>query len=238
MCARKKPPKFLPISSTPQPERRQPPQRRHSIEKETPTNVRQFLPPSRQSSRSLEEFCYPVECLALTVEEVMHIRQVLVKAELEKYQQYKDVYTALKKGKARVLTVLQKGKLHSVEFPVHLFATLPIPELTLTFVWDDRCGCPPSHIPLYPSSRWDLLPCKGGKVVRGQKNSPLVTIGHFGVSPGEQGSGASRASSDSSRRSLVLANKRARLKRKTQSFYMSSAGPSEYCPSERTINEI
>ncbi|EGW00722.1 Protein spire-like 1 [Cricetulus griseus] len=121
MCTRKKPPKFLPISSTPQPERRQPPQRRHSIEKETPTNVRQFLPPSRQSSRSLvrstavpeqgghalltrhfefqEEFCYPVRCLALTVEEVMHIRQVLVKAELEKYQQYKDVYTALKKGK-------------------------------------------------------------------------------------------------------------------------------------------
>lgn len=47
------PPKFLPISSTPQPERRQPPQRRHSIEKETPTNVRQFLPASRQSSRSL-----------------------------------------------------------------------------------------------------------------------------------------------------------------------------------------
>ncbi|KAI5935804.1 Protein spire1 [Manis javanica] len=157
VSAKKKPPKFLPISSTPQPERRQPPQRRHSIEKETPTNVRQFLPPSKQSSRSLvpritsvwprtpfrplfstiqtasllsshpfeaamfgaagamyylceraftsrwksskEEFCYPVECLALTVEEVMHIRQVLVKAELEKYQQYKDVYTALKKGK-------------------------------------------------------------------------------------------------------------------------------------------
>lgn len=46
-----------------------------------------------------EEFCYPVECLALTVEEVMHIRQVLVKAELEKFQQYKDVYAALKKGK-------------------------------------------------------------------------------------------------------------------------------------------
>lgn len=42
----------------------------------------------------------------------------------------------------------------------------------------------------------------------------------------------------SSRRSLSLANKRARLKRKTQSFYMSSPGSSEYCPSERTINEI
>lgn len=40
-----------------------------------------------------------MECLTLTVEEVMHIRQVLVKAELEKFQQYKDVYNALKKGK-------------------------------------------------------------------------------------------------------------------------------------------
>lgn len=47
------PPMFLPISSTPQPERRQVAQRRHSIEKETPTNVRQFLPPTRQSSKSL-----------------------------------------------------------------------------------------------------------------------------------------------------------------------------------------
>lgn len=50
-----------------------------------------------------EEFCYPVECLTLTVEEVMHIRQVLVKAELEKFQQYKDVYNALKKGKVNSL---------------------------------------------------------------------------------------------------------------------------------------
>ncbi|XP_016893712.1 protein spire homolog 1 isoform X2 [Cynoglossus semilaevis] len=96
---KKTPPMFLPISSTPQPERRQTPQRRHSIEKETPTNVRQFLPPSKQSSRSLEEFCFPVECLSLTVEEVMHIRQVLVKAELEKFQQYKEIYNAMKKGK-------------------------------------------------------------------------------------------------------------------------------------------
>nr|XP_046256308.1 protein spire homolog 1 isoform X1 [Scatophagus argus] len=96
---KKTPHMFLPISSTPQPERRQTPQRRHSIEKETPTNVRQFQPPSKQSSKSLEEFCFPVECLSLTVEEVMHIRQVLVKAELEKFQQYKDIYNAMKKGK-------------------------------------------------------------------------------------------------------------------------------------------
>ncbi|KAK1895686.1 Protein spire like 1 [Dissostichus eleginoides] len=99
-CAvgKKTPPMFLPISSTPQPERRKTPQRRHSIEKETPTNVRLFQPPSKKSSKSLE-FCFPVECLSLTVEEVMHIRQVLVKAELEKFQQYKDVYNAMKKGK-------------------------------------------------------------------------------------------------------------------------------------------
>uniref|UniRef100_A0A668T2Y8 KIND domain-containing protein n=1 Tax=Oreochromis aureus TaxID=47969 RepID=A0A668T2Y8_OREAU len=99
VLGKKTPPMFLPISSTPQPERRQTPQRRHSIEKETPTNVRPFQPPSKQSSKSLEEFCFPVECLSLTVEEVMHIRQVLVKAELEKFQQYKDIYNAMKKGK-------------------------------------------------------------------------------------------------------------------------------------------
>ncbi|XP_061804989.1 protein spire homolog 1 isoform X1 [Nerophis lumbriciformis] len=96
---KKTPPLFLPISSTPQPERRQTPQRRHSIEKETPTNVRLFQRPSKQNSKSLEEFGFPVECLSLTVEEVMHIRQVLVKAELEKFQQYKEIYTAMKKGK-------------------------------------------------------------------------------------------------------------------------------------------
>ncbi|GAB1301833.1 Protein spire homolog 1 [Apodemus speciosus] len=320
MCSRKKPPKFLPISSTPQPERRQPPQRRHSIEKETPTNVRQFLPPSRQSSRSLvpritsvwprtpfrplfstiqtasllsshpfeaamfgvagamyylferaftsrwkpskpagaEEFCYPVECLALTVEEVMHIRQVLVKAELEKYQQYKDVYTALKKGKLCFCCRTRRFSFFTWSYTCQFCKSVA-----------KRCGCLPSHIPLYLSSLWDLLPCKGGKVVQGQKSPPLVTIGRFEVSPGFSSKSKSVDKSDeelqfpkefmedwstmevcvdckkfiseiisSSRRSLVLANKRARLKRKTQSFYMSSAGPSEYCPSERTINEI
>lgn len=47
-----------------------------------------------------------------------------------------------------------------------------------------RCGCLPSHTLLYLSSLWDLLPCKGGKAVRGQKNPPLVTIGLFEVLPG------------------------------------------------------
>ena len=69
-----------------------------------------------------------MECLALTVEEVMHIRQVLVKAELEKYQQYKDVYTALKKGKVglnlwRLQSLLREAGRTSLPF-THLFLTL------------------------------------------------------------------------------------------------------------------
>uniref|UniRef100_A0A3B3DFN9 Spire-type actin nucleation factor 1a n=1 Tax=Oryzias melastigma TaxID=30732 RepID=A0A3B3DFN9_ORYME len=104
---KKAPPKFLPVSATPQPEKHHTAIRRHSIEKEAPTCIRPLVAPSRQISKSLrmgdpstkEEFSYPVEGLALTVEEVMHIRQVLVKAELEKFQQYKEIYTALKKGK-------------------------------------------------------------------------------------------------------------------------------------------
>lgn len=37
----------------------------------------------------------------------MHIRQVLVKAELEKFQQYRDVYNALKKGKVSHKLIVQ-----------------------------------------------------------------------------------------------------------------------------------
>lgn len=78
-----------------------------------------------------EEFCYPVECLALTVEEVMHIRQVLVKAELEKYQQYKDVYTALKKGKVGLslwrLQSLSREAGHT-GLPSYTFVSYPVLE--------------------------------------------------------------------------------------------------------------
>lgn len=42
----------------------------------------------------------------------------------------------------------------------------------------------------------------------------------------------------SSRRSLCVASKRARLNRKTQSFYMSSSHSVNFMPSERTINEV
>lgn len=263
ICSKKKPPKFLPISSTPQPERRQPPQRRHSIEKETPTNVRQFLPPSRQSSRSLEEFCYPVECLALTVEEVMHIRQVLVKAELEKYQQYKDVYTALKKGKLCFCCRTRRFSFFTWSYTCQ-FCKRPV---------CSQC-CKKMRLPSKPYSTLPIFSLGPSALQRGESCSrsekpstghhrPLRSITRFSSksksvdksdeelqfpkefmedwSTMEVCVDCKKFISEiisSSRRSLVLANKRARLKRKTQSFYMSSAGPSEYCPSERTINEI
>ncbi|XP_058412747.1 protein spire homolog 1 isoform X2 [Diceros bicornis minor] len=262
VSTRKKPPKFLPISSTPQPERRQPPQRRHSIEKETPTNVRQFLAPSKQSSRSLEEFCYPVECLALTVEEVMHIRQVLVKAELEKYQQYKDVYTALKKGKLCFCCRTRRFSFFTWSYTCQ-FCKRPV---------CSQC-CKKMRLPSKPYSTLPIFSLgpsalqRGESCMRPEKPStghhrPLRSIARFSKSKSVDKSDeelqfpkelmedwstmevcvdCKKFISEiisSSRRSLVLANKRARLKRKTQSFYMSSPGPSEYCPSERTINEI
>nr|XP_009937248.1 PREDICTED: protein spire homolog 1 [Opisthocomus hoazin] len=259
--SRKMPPKFLPISSTPQPERRQPPQRRHSIEKETPTNVRQFLPPSKQSSRSLEEFCYPVECLALTVEEVMHIRQVLVKAELEKYQQYKDVYTALKKGKLCFCCRTRRFSFFTwsytcqfckrpvcsqcckkMRLPSKPYSTLPIFSLgpsTLqrgeSFMRPDK-PCTSHHRSLRSMSR---LTSRSKSVDKSHEEFPTELMEDWSTM--EVCVDCKKFISEiisSSRRSLSLANKRARLKRKTQSFYMSSPGTSEYCPSERTINEI
>ncbi|XP_062923101.1 protein spire homolog 2 isoform X3 [Mobula hypostoma] len=47
----------------------------------------------------MEEFSHPVESLALTVEEIINVRKVLVKAEMEKFLQNKDLYNGLKKGK-------------------------------------------------------------------------------------------------------------------------------------------
>uniref|UniRef100_A0A8C6U2E1 Spire-type actin nucleation factor 2 n=1 Tax=Neogobius melanostomus TaxID=47308 RepID=A0A8C6U2E1_9GOBI len=48
---------------------------------------------------SEDEFSHPVESLALTVDEVINVRRVLVKAEMEKYLQSKELYNNLKKGK-------------------------------------------------------------------------------------------------------------------------------------------
>ncbi|MEE6464541.1 hypothetical protein FKM82_006290 [Ascaphus truei] len=260
---RKTPPKFLPISSTPQPERRQPPQRRHSIEKETPTNVRQFLPPSRQSSRSLEEFCYPVECLALTVEEVMHIRQVLVKAELEKFQQHKDVYSALKKGKLCFCCRTKRFSLFTwsytcqfckrpvcsqcckkMRLPSKPYSTLPIFSLgPSTLQRGDSFLRPekPSTSHHRPLKSLPKLSSKSKSVDKSDDELQFPKELMEDWSTMEVCVDCKKFISEiisSSRRSLTLANKRARLKRKTQSFYMSSTGSSEFRPIERTINEI
>lgn len=40
-----------------------------------------------------------MESLALTVEEVINVRRVLVKAEMEKFLQSKELYNNLKRGK-------------------------------------------------------------------------------------------------------------------------------------------
>lgn len=53
----------------------------------------------RPTSRVQEEFSHPVESLALTVDEVINVRRVLVKAEMEKFLQSKELYNNLKKGK-------------------------------------------------------------------------------------------------------------------------------------------
>ncbi|XP_059832528.1 protein spire homolog 1-like isoform X8 [Hypanus sabinus] len=266
---KKSPSMFLPISSTPQPERRKAPQRRHSIEKETPTNVRQFLPPTRQSSKSLEEFCYPVECLALTVEEVMHIRQVLVKAELEKYQQYKDIYTALKKGKLCFCCRTKRFSIFTWSYTCQ-FCKRPV---------CSQC-CKKMRLPSKPYSNLPIFSLgpsampKEGKVIKPEK-MPSSRRRHDGQQKGLVRFPSVSKSSEktteslefpkelmedwstmevcvdckkfiseiisSSRRSLVLANKRARLKRKTQSFYMSSTSTLEFrlaTPKERTIKEV
>ncbi|XP_066546577.1 protein spire homolog 1 [Amia ocellicauda] len=260
---KKTPPKFLPISSTPQPERRQQPQRRHSIEKETPTNVRQFMPPTRQSSKSLEEFCYPVECLALTVEEVMHIRQVLVKAELEKFQQYKDVYNALKKGKLCFCCRTKRFSFFTwsytcqfckrpvcsqcckkMRLPSKPYANLPIYSLGSTTLPKEEAG-PRAEKPSTSHHRHHSLHRTVSRFTKSvEKSKEEVEL------PKEltEDWSAMEVCVDckkfiseiisSSKRSLSLATKRARLKRKTQSFYMSSPNAAEYRPSERTIKEV
>ncbi|XP_053905374.1 protein spire homolog 2 isoform X2 [Malaclemys terrapin pileata] len=55
--------------------------------------------PDSSSKHLWLEFSHPVESLALTVEEMMDVRRVLVKAEMEKFLPSKELYNSLKKGK-------------------------------------------------------------------------------------------------------------------------------------------
>lgn len=63
-----------------------------------------------------EEFSHPVESLALTVDEVINVRRVLVKAEMEKFLQSKELYSNLKKGKVRIPRLsLQRNRPHCLK---------------------------------------------------------------------------------------------------------------------------
>ncbi|XP_067392802.1 protein spire homolog 2 [Emydura macquarii macquarii] len=55
--------------------------------------------PDSRSKHLWLEFSHPVESLALTVEEMINVRRVLVKAEMEKFLQSKELYSSLRKGK-------------------------------------------------------------------------------------------------------------------------------------------
>ncbi|KAG5848770.1 hypothetical protein ANANG_G00102940 [Anguilla anguilla] len=63
--------------------------------------VKEVGSPNQESYKPqwMEEFSHPVESLALTVDEVINVRRVLVKAEMEKFLQSKDLYNNLRKGK-------------------------------------------------------------------------------------------------------------------------------------------
>ncbi|XP_032390928.1 protein spire homolog 1 isoform X2 [Etheostoma spectabile] len=289
VTGKKAPPKFLPVSATPArqaSDKRQSPQRRHSIEKEAPTSVCPFVPPSRQSSKSLveatsgaqgtEEFCYPVECLALTVEEVMHIRQVLVKAELEKFQQYKEIYIALKKGKVCFSCRMKKFSLFTwsytcqfckrpvcsqcskkMRLPPKPYSTLPIYSLGPSAVTTE--GASGAFAPAEPEKH----PFGSGHSRYSQRRSVYKSSKHNSSSSSKDGRSQDEPELpkeftedwvtmeicidckkfimeiiSSSKRSLCVATKRARLNRKTQSFYMSSSNSVNFRPSERAINEV
>ncbi|KAJ7424214.1 spire type actin nucleation factor 2 [Willisornis vidua] len=55
--------------------------------------------PTTSSKHLWLDFSHPVESLALTVEEMINVRRVLVKAEMEKFLQSKELYSSLRKGK-------------------------------------------------------------------------------------------------------------------------------------------
>ncbi|KAI7798425.1 protein spire homolog 1 isoform X2 [Triplophysa rosa] len=262
----KKFPQFLPTSSSSQPDKRIASQNRHSIEKDALTSLQSFLPPSRPNSKSQEEFCYPVECLTLTVEEVMHIRQVLVKAELEKFQPYKDVYNALKKGKLCFSCRTKKFSFFTWSYTCQ-FCKRPV---------CSQC-CKKMKLPSKPHARLpissfapSILPksepgassqTEKTSTTSGQKHHSLQRSMSRSSKHGERSSFKDElelpeqltedwSTMDvcgdcrkfihdiitNSRRSQ--STKRARLHRRTHSVYMSSSSSSKYRPSERTIKEI
>ncbi|XP_061521136.1 protein spire homolog 1 isoform X4 [Phycodurus eques] len=265
-------PAFLPVSATPLPDKRQlsASLRRHSIEKEAPANSAPFVAPSRQSSKSLEEFRFPAECLALTVEEVMHIRQVLVKAELEKFQQYKDVYNALKKGKLCFSCRAKRFSFFTwsytcqfckrpvcsqcstkIRLPSKPYATLPIYTLGPSAPVKDEAGASSASSESFGSAqnrrslrRSVYKFSKSGTGDDDDDDASPPTRGDPDLPKELTGDWASMEVCvdckkfiteiiSSSKRSLCVGSKRARLHRQTRSFYRSSSASVDFRRSPR-----
>ncbi|XP_061902804.1 protein spire homolog 1-like isoform X2 [Entelurus aequoreus] len=221
------------------------------------------------SSKSLEELCFPVECVVLTVEEVMHIRQVLVKAELEKFQQYKDVYAALKKGKLCFSCRTKRFSFFTWSYTCH-FCKRPV--CSQCFTKMRLPSKPYSTLPIYTLSPSTAL--TDNMAARdNMAASPDSSKEPFGSAQNRRSLRRfSRAGKDedaplelelpkelmedwvvtevcvdckkfiteiisSSRRSITATSKRARLNRRTQSFYMASSSSLTFRPSNFTINE-
>uniref|UniRef100_A0A3Q2EIB0 Spire-type actin nucleation factor 1a n=1 Tax=Cyprinodon variegatus TaxID=28743 RepID=A0A3Q2EIB0_CYPVA len=216
------PPKSRPVSATHQPDKHQTHERRHPVEKEAPAFVRAFAPPSRQASKSLEEFCYPRECLTLTVEEVMHIRQVLVKAELEKFQQYKDIYNALKKGKLCFACRTKKFSFFTWSYTCQFFSK-------------DNARAGPAHS---LRRRLSKHSSREGQSIDDLELPKELTEDWVSMEVCVDCKKFITEIITSSKRSLCVASKRARLNRKTQSFYMASSKSINFQPGERPINEV
>ncbi|NWH73022.1 SPIR2 protein, partial [Piaya cayana] len=88
----------VPASCHRRPESSAPPRATLGAVEERPEDVSSTAP-STSSKHLWLEFSHPVESLALTVEEMINVRKVLVKAEMEKFLQSKELYSSLRKGK-------------------------------------------------------------------------------------------------------------------------------------------
>ncbi|MBN3298183.1 SPIR2 protein, partial [Amia calva] len=92
-----------------------------------------------------EEFSHPVESLALTIEEVINVRKVLVKAEMEKFLQSKELYNNLRKGK---VCCCCKGKFPLFSWP----STCLLCKRSVCGSCSVKMKIPskkPAHIPVY-----------------------------------------------------------------------------------------
>ncbi|XP_055075930.2 protein spire homolog 1 isoform X5 [Misgurnus anguillicaudatus] len=250
-------------SSTPQPDKPIAPQTKRTTGMEAVFSRQPFLPPSRQSSKSLEEFCFPVECLTLTVEEVMHIRQVLVKADLEKFQPYKDVYNALKKGKLCFSCRTKKFSFFAwsytcqfckrpvcsqcckkMKLPAKPFTSLPISSLGPSILPPKDPGSSEKNSTTSGQKHQSLQRSTSRSSVHGEHSSSkdeLELPKQFTEdwSTMDVCVDCRKFINDiisNSRRSQ--STKRARLHRRTHSVYMASGSSSNYRPTERTIKEV